>query len=292
MKLTELQRVSYPDKVADAIDILSDKKRNAVAVAGGITFAFNPPNNVEELVCLRRLPLNYINKKDGAIHVGATTPIADLVSSGLIKSYADGIILATALRIGSTLNRNLITVGGNLVKPFIWSDLSTVALALGAKIIIQEKNKRLELSAEEFFARIPSKFLKPGSLVTEVTFPTFAKNARAAYEKFTLTEYDFAFLKVAIVLTRTGKVCRDITIVVGGATVLPQRIHEAEGILRGKTGSKILVNEASELASEEIKLSRDIRCSEKYKRDLCRVQVRGILEKILLDQKVPEWKLF
>ncbi|MEA1928582.1 MAG: hypothetical protein U9N73_10270, partial [Candidatus Auribacterota bacterium] len=75
-------------------------------------------------------------------------------------------------------------------------------------------------------------------------------------------------------------------------TVLPQRIRAAEEILRGKTGSQILVNEASELASEELKLVRDIRCSEKYKRDLCRVQVRGILEKILLDQKVPEWKLF
>jgi len=292
MKLVDLQKVSYPETVADAIDILSDKKSKAAAVAGGITFTFNPPNNVEELVCLRRLPLNYIKKKDGSIHIGATTPIADLVSSGLIKSYAAGIILATALRIGSTLNRNLITVGGNLVQPFIWSDLSTVAVALGARIIIQEKNKRLELSAEEFFARLPSKFLNSGSLVTEIIFPPFAKNARAAYEKFTLTEYDFSFLKVAIVLTRTGKVCRDISIVVGGATVLPQRVHEAEDILKGKTGSQILVNEASELASEELKLARDIRCSEKYKRDLCRAQVRGILEKILLDQKVPEWKLF
>ena len=292
MKLPELQRVSYPKTVEEAITILSNEKRRAVAVAGGITFAFTPPSNVEEMVCLRRLPLNYISKKGGAIHIGATTPISDLVSSGLIKGYADGIIWETARRIGSTLNRNLITVGGNLVQPFIWSDLSTVTLALGARIIIQDKNKRRELSAEEFFARVPAKFLKPGSLVIEIIFPPFAKNAHAAYEKFTLTEFDYAILKVAIVLTRTGKVCREIAIVVGGATVLPQRIREAEEILRGKTGSQILVNEASELASEELKLVRDIRCSEKYKRDLCRVQVRGILEKILLDQKVPEWKLF
>ena len=292
MKLTELQRVSYPETVAGAIAILSDEKCRAVAVGGGITFAFTPPNNVEEMVCLRRLPLNYIKKQGGAIHIGSTTPIADLVSSGVIKGYADGIIWETARRIGSTLNRNLITVGGNLVQPFIWSDLSTVALALGARIIIQDKSKIRELSAEEFFSRVPAKFLKPGSLVTEIIFPPFAKNARAAYEKFTLTEFDYAILKVAIVLARTGKVCREITIVVGSATVLPQRIREAEEILRGKTGSQILVNEASELASEELKLVRDIRSSEKYKRDLCRVQVRGILEKILLDQKVPEWKLF
>ncbi len=292
MKLAELQRVSYPETIAGAIAILSDEKRQTVAVGGGITFAFTPPNNVEEMVCLRRLPLNYISKKGGAIHIGATTPISELVSSGVIKGYADGMIWDAARRIGSTLNRNLITVGGNLVQPFIWSDLSTVALALGAGIIIQDKNKRRELSAEEFFSRIPAKFLKPGSLVTEIIFPPFAKNARAAYEKFTLTEFDYAILKVAIVLIRTGKVCREITIVVGGATVLPQRVRAAEDILRGKKGVQILVNEASELASEELKLVRDIRCSEKYKRDLCRVQVRGILEKILLDQKVAEWKLF
>ncbi|MEA1928131.1 MAG: FAD binding domain-containing protein, partial [Candidatus Auribacterota bacterium] len=205
MKLTELQRVSYPETVAEAVAILSDEKRRAVPVAGGITFAFSPPENVEEMVGLRRLPLNYIKKKGGAIHVGATTPISDLVSSRVIKGYADGMILETVRRIGSTLNRNLITVGGNLVQPFIWSDLSTVALALGARIIIQDENKRRELSAEEFFARVPAKSLKPGSLVTEIIFPPFAKNARAAYEKFTLTEFDYAILKVAIVLTRTGK---------------------------------------------------------------------------------------
>ena len=53
-----------------------------------------------------------------------------------------------------------------------------------------------------------------------------------------------------------------------------------------------MVNEASEVAGEEIKVSRDIRCYNDYKRGLCRVMVRAILEEILLDQKVPEWKLF
>jgi len=76
------------------------------------------------------------------------------------------------------------------------------------------------------------------------------------------------------------------------STVLPQRAASAEAILRGKAASQVLVNEASEAAAEEIKVSKDIRCTEDYKRDLTRAQVRGILERILLDQKVPEWKLF
>jgi len=291
MRLAKLQRVSYPETVAEAIQILSDKKRGAVALSGGVSFVFSPLQSVEELVSLSRLPLNYIKRKNGGLRIGATTPIADLVTSRAVKNYGDGILWETAHRIGSTLNRNLITVGGNLVQPFIWSDLSTVVLALRAGIKIQGKKSR-DLSAEEFFTRLPRQFLKRGELVTEIVFPPFPKNYRAAYEKFTLTENDFALLKVAVVLARSGRVCRDVIIVVGGATILPQRVLSAEEILRKKIGSQILVNEASEVAAEEIKVSRDIRCSEEYKRDLCRALVRGILERILLDQKVPEWKLF
>ncbi|MFH1037732.1 MAG: FAD binding domain-containing protein [PVC group bacterium] len=291
MRLADLQKVTYPETLAEAVRILSDETRGAVPIAGGISFIFAPMTSVRELVCLSRLPLNYIHKKNGSLRIGAATPIADLVSSAAVKKYAGGALWDAARRIGSTLNRNLITVGGNLVQPFIWSDLSTIFLALGARIVIQEKKIR-ELPAEQFFARMPRQLLKPGELVTEIILPALARNVRCAYDKFTLTENDFALLKVAILLSRTDRRCREITIVVGGATLLPQRIRFAEEVLKGKIGSQILVNEASEIAAEEIKISKDIRCSEGYKRDLCRAQVRGILERILLDQKVPEWKLF
>ncbi len=291
MKLADLQKVNYPETLAEAVRILSDETRGAVPLAGGISFIFAPMASVRELVCLSRLPLSYVKGENGGLRIGATTPIADLVASAPVKKYADGVLRGAARRIGSTLNRNLITVGGNLVQPFIWSDLSTVFLALDARIVIQGPKSR-ELPAEQFFSRMPRQLLKPGELVTEIILPAVAKNSRCAYDKFTLTENDFALLKVAICLSRTDRRCREITIVVGGATLLPQRIVAAEEVIKGKIGSQILVNEASEIAAEEIKVSKDIRCSEGYKRDLCRAQVRGILERILLDQKVPEWKLF
>lgn len=292
MRLTELKKVSYPETVTEAVRILAEGKGRSMALSGGVSFVFAPLKSVEELVSLSRLPLNYVKEDKGGLRIGAITPIADLAACREAEKYGDGIISRAARQIGSTLNRNLITVGGNLVQPFIWSDLPTLALALAAEVAVQGPLRRRTLKAAAFFSRMPKQILREDELVTEIYFPPPPKNSLAAYEKFTLTEVDFAYLKTAIQLSRVGKKCLDITIAIGSATVLPQRAAAAEAFLRGKTANQILVNEASEAAAEEIAVSRDIRCSEEYKRDLARAQVRGILERILLDQKVPEWKLF
>lgn len=292
MKLGELKKVSYPEKITEALKILAGGDKGVSVVAGGVSFVFAPLAGVTELVSLSRLPLDYIKKQNGDLRIGATTRISDLARSSEVRGYARGILADACGRIGSTLNRNLITIGGNLVQPFIWSDLSTVAVALGARFKLQKHKSSRTVPAEKFFSRVPRQIMRQGELLTEIVFPSPPRNARTAYEKFTLTENDFAYLKTAVVLTRSGKTCKAITIAVGGATLLPQRCPEAEKVLKGKTASQILVNEASEVAAEEIKVARDIRCSREYKRDLCRAQVRGILERILLDQKVAEWKLF
>jgi aerobic carbon-monoxide dehydrogenase medium subunit len=292
MRLAELKRVSYPETVAEAVRILAEANGRALPLSGGVSFVFAPLQSVEELVSLSRLPLSYIKSEKGGLRIGATTPVADLAASREAEKYADGVLSQVARRIGSTLNRNLITVGGNLVQPFIWSDLPAVALALAPSFVIQGPEGKRTLRAEKFFSRMPKQLLQEGELVTEIVFPPPPKNSRTAYEKFTLTEVDFAYLKTVIQLSRSGKKCLELSIAIGSATVLPQRAASAEAILRGKAASQVLVNEASEAAAEEIKVSKDIRCTEDYKRDLTRAQVRGILERILLDQKVPEWKLF
>ncbi len=290
MKFAQLKQVTRPDSIAEAVRILSDEKRRAVPIGGGISFIFAPPAGVEELVTLSSLPLSYIKKEAGGLRIGAATPIADIVESLPVKDYAAGVLRQAARGIGSTLNRNLITIGGNLVQPFIWSDLPALVLALGARMKIQGKTSRV-LSAERFFSQLPRQVLKREELVVEIIFPPLPRGFRAAWRAFTLTENDFALLKLAVVLSRSRRVCREIVITAGGGRILPQRLRESEEALRGKKADQLLVNRVSEIAGEELKLTKDIRCSEDYKRSLGRALVRGILEEILLDQKVPEWKL-
>ncbi len=279
IRLPDLKRVSYPESVEEAADILEEGSGKAVPYSGGVSFVFAPMSGVEELVCLHRLSLNYITKKDGGLRIGAGTLIGELVESRAVKNYADGILFECARRIGSTLNRNLISVGGNLIRPFIWSDLSTVARALQASVRVEGKNRR-EIPAEEFFSELPARQLHSGDLVTEIVFPKPGKDTRAFFEEFTLTEIDFALLKVAMVLTGGKKSCRQARIVVGGATILPQRAEKAEEILGQGRITADTIDRTAAAAGKEIKITRDIRCSEKYKRDLCRGMIKGLLEEI------------
>jgi len=265
--------------VEEAGAALAAAEGRAVPIAGGITFAFAPYNRAEELVSLSRLPLDFIAKSGKSLRVGAMTRINDLLESRPVASYADGILTAVASRIGSTLNRNLITVGGNISQPFIWCDLPVALMALKADIVTGGAVSR-SLSADEFFARPPRQILKTGELVTEVVFPSLENGTVARYRDFTLTENDFALIKVAAAVRIVKGRCREISLVVGGASALPQRLEKVEAVVRGTKITAPVLAKASAAAEAEVRVIKDIRCTLKYKKVLCGVLVRDILERL------------
>lgn len=294
MRFPNLRRTTLPATVAEAAAILADPARRAVLVSGGISFIFAHQPAVEEIVLLRRLPLSFVQAREGGLAIGPATLISCLLESPAARDYAGGILGEACRRIGSTLNRNLITVGGNLLRPFIWSDLPTVMLALGASFRFAGARER-ELGAAELFARPPLDLLAPGEILIEILLPALAapqgEESRTAYRKFTLTENDFALLKLAVVLRRRGRLCREISLAAGGGTILPQRLARAEAALRNREGTPDLVRRAADEAAAELTLVKDIRCSEAYKREVCRALVRETLEEALLDRAGGEqWK--
>ncbi len=279
-RLPNLKRISRPATIAEAGAILAEPGRQAAVIGGGITYSFGASPRIEELVCLSRLGLDYVKKRGAGLAVGASLPVSGLIESRLVRAYAGGMVAQAASRIGSTLNRNLITVGGNIMQPFIWCDLPTVFLALGGTIVTGGTVSR-RIGADEFFAFAPRRILQAGEIVLEVDFPGLPPGARAAYLDFTLTENDFAFVKVAGLALMKGGTCRSLSLVVGGATALPQRIASAEKTLAGKKPTPALIASAASLASR-VKVVKDIRCTDAYKRRLIRVLAQDVLEQLLL----------
>jgi len=280
IRLPNLKRISRPATLDEAGAILADPGRKAAVIGGGITYFFGASPQIEELVCLSRLGLDYVKKRGTGLAVGASLPVSGLIESRLVRAYAGGVVAQAASRIGSTLNRNLVTVGGNIMQPFIWCDLPTVFLALGGTIVTGGTSAR-RIGAEEFFSLPPRRILKPGEIVLEVDFPGLPPGSRAAYLDFTLTENDFAFVKVAgLALVKAGT-CRSLSLVVGGATALPQRIAEADKALVGKKPSPASIASAASSAAR-IKVVKDIRCTDGYKRRLIRVLAKDVLEQLLL----------
>jgi len=285
MRLPNLKRISRPSTVEEAGEILADPDRRAAVIAGGITFFFGANPKIEELVSIGDLGLDFIRKKKGALVIGAGTKVSSLLASRAVAGYAGGLLAQVARHIGSTLNRNLISVGGNIMQPFIWCDLPTVLLALGGTVVTGGTISR-RIESDEFFARHPRQQLKPGELVVEVEFPPLAVGVKDAYLDFSLTENDFALIKIAGLARLNRGVCRDISLVVGGATALPQRLEGAERILLGKKVTDAAIEKAAAQAAAGVKLVKDIRCSSAYKRNLVQVLANDILRQLLQNKKV------
>jgi len=285
IRLPNLKQISCPATVEEAGGILSDSSRKAAVIGGGITYSFGSNPKIEELVSIAGLGLDYIKRKKGGLAVGAGTRVADLISNRSVRDYAGGLLTRVSTRIGSSLNRNLITIGGNIMQPFIWCDLPSAFMALKGTIITAGCDARA-IKADDFFSRHPRRQLAPGEIVVEVDFPALGPRTRCAFLDFTLTENDFAFIKVAGIARLEAGRCKSLSLVVGGATALPQRATGAEKLLEGKKITNSLISRAAKTTAEEIKLVKDIRCTSKYKRSLCGVLVSDILKELLLGKKV------
>ncbi len=274
----KINNVHVAASTADAREKLLARPGKTGILAGGTSFIFTGKKEIDTLVDLRRLPLQYIRHEAGALQVGAMTRLTDLCRSPGAKKYACGIVEEAAHRTGSTLNRNLCTLGGLLVHPFIWPELSTAILALNATLVIF-RDSEVALSATDFYAQSPSQNLACGDIVTEVIFPAQPENRIFSFDKYSSTHNEFAWLALAIGSTiEPGGCLRDVRITAGAASPLPQRLTAAEEALEGRPLTREIIRNASEQASQAIQVGRDIRCSVHYKRCLCAGLLRGMLE--------------
>ncbi len=277
MYICKIKHVHSVATTADARGKLLARPGQTGILAGGTSYIFSQKKELDTLVDLRPLQLNQIKTEEGGLCIGAMTCLTDLVFDDTVKDYADGILSRAAHRTGTTLNRNLCTLGGLLVHPYIWPELATAVLALNAQLHIYRGTED-QVAAATFYAQAPAKSLACGDIVTEISFPSQPDSRRFAFEKYASTHNEFAWLTLAVGATLEAGILRDVVIVVGAATPLPRRLPEAEACLEGKTLSKPLLLEAAACASKTMQTGRDIRCSEQYKRDLCAGMLRGILE--------------
>jgi xanthine dehydrogenase YagS FAD-binding subunit len=98
--------------------------------------------------------------EDGALEVGATTPIVDVMESGVVRGHCAALADA-AEHVGSPQIRNQGTVGGNLCqRPRCWyyRNVDTVCLKKGGKVCfaVEGENKYHAIFGQEAPCRMVS----------------------------------------------------------------------------------------------------------------------------------------
>lgn len=217
----------YPVSLPEVSSLL--ERKSVVIHGGGTNLSGRDLTNVEGIICLRHLGLDYIKANKETIEIGAMSTYADVV-----KALPSEHILVKCLKnAANTPCRNKITIGGSIAFVPTWSDLIAALLALDAKLILEGKNQG-ELSLEDYLAK---KDLRKQSLITAVSFKNTAH--RSAHYRDVKTANDMALFTVTVLLELDAKVIKFAQAYIVGTKKHITRLAEVEAYLQGKNKAEI-----------------------------------------------------
>ncbi len=264
--LTEILR---PPTLPDAVRVLRRPNVKTAILAGGTTLVPQARRDVQALVDLRDLKLDYIRREAHALRIGATTTLQDIATSPDVPP-----VLAQAAHASAPINvRNAATIGGVVASAGFNAPLPVVLLTLDAVLVIYAPGARQSPIAA--FLAYRDKLLGDGALITEFGIPL--TDARMAFEKVARTPGDAPIVCAVARYRLDDGVARDVRVAVGGVGPLPVRLARAEQTLEGKPLSEALFAQAAEAAAQEVKPPSDFLASAEYRNEMVRVLVRRAL---------------
>ncbi len=276
--MPELSAFLRPRSLQEALDLLAEHGERARPLAGGTTLVFSKSSRVDTLVDLRGVGLAEVAAADGGgVTVGAMTSMTELARY-LRANGGPQVLLEAASTAGTQILQNQITLGGNCVQVYAWSDLPVALLCLGGVFTLQGKDGAREVAAEALFARAPVRTLQPGELLTGVAVPAEGEGAGSAYQKFTRTDADHSLCSVAarVALDGDGNIA-DAAVAVGAVRGLPQLLAPAADAVRGKAPGAAVFDEAGALAAKAAKITADYRATAGYRQQLVATMVSDML---------------
>lgn len=284
--LKKLSNFYRPITIDEACALLGSNTAKNVALAGGTYLAELNDFSIEGLVDLSKLGLNYIKEDDKNFYIGAMTPVQDIYKSQILSGATGDLLKSSAKKIGTTLLRNSITIGGNIVALLPWSDMPLSLLALDAEVVVHKGVPKKTIPIHYLFEKQPKDFLDKSEIITEIVVPKFGYNTSTSYIKFSKTENDYSLVTVAIRLTFDNLAVTDARIIIGGCTKKPFRCLESEQyLIKTKDISNDTIEAVAQKATTNIELINDIRASKEY-----RLQIIPILVKRGIGDAISKYK--
>ena len=271
--MKQLTTFLQPGSLEEALAQLREHGDKARVLAGGTALVFAKASPVEVLIDLRCAGMDWIEQRDDGLHLGAMASL-----DALRRHLGDELCapLEAAGQAGSRILQNHITVGGNCVQVYAWSDLPVVLLCLGASFVLQGEQQRT-VDAATLFAQPPSKLLAAGELLVEVVVPRAARGSGSAYLKHIRTDTDHSLASAAASVTVVAGKVAAAAVAVGAVRGRPQLLRGAAESLVGKAPDADALAEAGRLASQEAKVMADYRATSDYRKQLLGVLVEDAL---------------
>lgn len=266
--------------IDEATSLLARFGAKARVVAGATDLIAERPE-VERLVDITSLPLDYIQQDGAGLRIGTLTTVESLRRSELLNGPYS-VLVEVASQFGHRNVRNLATIGGNLCSSVPSADMAPPLIVLDSSAHIASLRGERTVPIEEFFVSVRENALEEDEMLIEVQVPPQPTRTGTAFDKIGRTSVDIALVNVAVRLTLgEDDVCSDVRIALGSVAPTPMRSARAEGLLMGKRLDGALIDEAAQAASEEIKPISDVRSSAEYRRDASKVLTKRCILRAL-----------
>jgi len=224
--------------------------------------------------------LRGITRSGDVIRIGALTTHAELGASTELGASAEALSEAAAV-VGDPAVRNRGTIGGNVAHADPASDLPTVLVALGARIIAAGAQGERTIDADGFFTGIMTTALADDEILVAVEVPAAGRGQGSAYEKFQHPASRYAVVGAAAQVTIENGTCTAARVAIGGLLPNARRAPEVERALTGKAPSAETIAAAAQLISGDLggDVSGDLFASAQYRAAMAPVYVKRALER-------------
>ncbi len=225
-------------------------------VLGGMLWQKMQSKNVATAIDLCDLNLDKIEERETEYHIGAMVTLRDIERSESLNGMTDNAIRECLKDLVGVQFRNLATVGGSVFSKFGFSDITTLLLALGAKVEFYNKGV---ISLEDFLKQDYERDLLVRVIVEKRSYNTVfmaQKNSKT----------DFPVLNCAV--TENEK---HYKIVIGA------RPLKAEIITFEKQDD---IKELAKAASEKFTFGDNKLASASYRKHICSVLIMRACEQL------------
>jgi CO/xanthine dehydrogenase FAD-binding subunit len=268
-----------PDTLAEALDLLAERREEAALLAGGMTLG--PMLNLrmvrpKTVIDISRLAgLAGIEVRGDRIVTGATVIQADALDSSVVAKELPLLTLALPW-VGHFQTRNSGTLGGSLAHADPSAEIPLCAVVSDATVVLRGRRRERRVPAREFFVGALSTVRRPDEMLVAIDWPRAAADAGHAFEEIAQRHGDFAIAAAActIRLDGAGRIA-SLALGLGGVEDRPIAVDTAAFV--GRPADAATAQAVAHYIRDTVDPMEDHSASADYRRALAQVLVERVV---------------
>jgi len=282
MKAPDIQYYR-PVTLGEALVQLSDETIDCQPLAGGQSLLPMMHLRIASPECLLDLSklseLNFINKTDSHIEIGAVVTYSELAASTLVQQHVPLFSLAIP-HIAHSAIRNRGTIGGSTALADPAAEMPALLIALDATINVVSHAGSRQIPAVEFFLGLYETELQQSELVQSISVPIAKADQRFGFYELTRRHGDYA-MAGTVISADSVEPYAGMRIVFFGVGEKALRAPGAEAALNGCRFNDFDALKQAQASLSNFEFYEDINASEPIKLHLAKVTLKRALTNLV-----------